>query len=137
LSRTPPDYLSNTRLRAVDKTIPCAPQALRNQLKGIREEYGKRRQPFTDDPDCQSLWAWTRKTAFFGTCCVTNLSRDGAMLENVKSAIKLGDLVTLRCEGTTRRFRVSGTSCRVKNGGLDRAALGGPKHRGHLLSAVF
>jgi PilZ domain len=48
-----------------------------------------------------------KNRAFLERVRVTNLSRDGAMLENVKSAIKLGDLVTLRCEGTTRRFRVT------------------------------
>jgi hypothetical protein len=48
-----------------------------------------------------------KNRAFLERVRVSNLSRNGAMLENVKSAIKLGDLVTLRCEDTTRRFRVT------------------------------
>jgi hypothetical protein len=37
---------------------------------------------------------------------VLNLSRDGALLEDVSCAVSVGNLVALRCEGTTRRFRV-------------------------------
>jgi len=47
-----------------------------------------------------------KNRAFLERVRVTNLSRDGALIENVNSAVRVGDLVTLRCEDTTRRFRV-------------------------------
>ncbi len=47
-----------------------------------------------------------KNRAFLERVRVTNLSRDGALLENINCAVKVGDLVTLRCEETTRRFRV-------------------------------
>ena len=37
---------------------------------------------------------------------VLNLSRDGALLEDVTCAVSVGDLVALRCEAITRRYRV-------------------------------
>ena len=47
-----------------------------------------------------------KNRAFLERVRVTNLSRDGALLENVNCAVKVGNLVTLRCDETTRRFRV-------------------------------
>lgn len=44
--------------------------------------------------------------SFLDRVRVLNLSRDGALLEDVSCAVSIGDLVALRCEGTTRRFRV-------------------------------
>lgn len=44
--------------------------------------------------------------AFLERVRVSNLSRDGALLDEVNCAVKVGDLVTLRCDETTRRFRV-------------------------------
>lgn len=43
---------------------------------------------------------------FLDRARVLNLSRDGAMLEDVSCAVNVGDIVALRCEETTRRFRV-------------------------------
>ena len=68
---------------------------------------GCRRQPRLPMTLTASLCGMDAKNrAFLERVRVTNLSRDGALLENVKCAVKLGDLVTLRCEDTTRRFRV-------------------------------
>jgi len=68
---------------------------------------GCRRQPRLPMTLTASLCGMDAKSrAFLERVRVTNLSRDGVLIENVKSAIKLGDLVTLRCEETTRRFRV-------------------------------
>jgi len=44
--------------------------------------------------------------AFLDRVRVLNLSRDGALLEDVSCAVKVGEFVALRCEETTRRFRV-------------------------------
>jgi hypothetical protein len=44
--------------------------------------------------------------SFLDRVRVLNLSRDGALLEDVSCAVSVGDLVALRFEGTTRRFRV-------------------------------
>jgi hypothetical protein len=44
--------------------------------------------------------------SFLDRTRVLNLSRDGAMLEDVTCAVRIGDLVALRCDETTRRFRV-------------------------------
>ena len=69
---------------------------------------GCRRQPRVPMTLTASLCGMDAKNrAFLERVRVTNLSRDGAMVENVKSAIKVGDLVTLRCEDATRRFRVT------------------------------
>ena len=69
---------------------------------------GCRRQPRLPMILTASLCGMDAKNrAFLERVRVTNLSRDGALIENVKSAIKVGDLVTLRCEETTRRFRVT------------------------------
>ncbi len=43
---------------------------------------------------------------FLDRARVLNLSRDGALLEDVTCAVNVGDVVALRCEETTRRFRV-------------------------------
>ncbi len=47
-----------------------------------------------------------RGRAFVDRVRVINMSRDGALLEDVSCAVKVGDLVALRCDETTRRFRV-------------------------------
>lgn len=45
--------------------------------------------------------------SFLDRVRVLNLSRDGALLEDVSCAVSVGDVVALRCEGATRRFRVT------------------------------
>ena len=68
---------------------------------------GCRRQPRLPIALTASLCGIDAKNrAFLERVRVTNLSRDGVLIENVESAVKVGDLVTLRCEETTRRFRV-------------------------------
>jgi hypothetical protein len=68
---------------------------------------GCRRQPRQPMTLSASLCGMDAKSrAFLERVQVTNLSRDGVMIENVQSAIKAGDLITLRCQETTRRFRV-------------------------------
>jgi len=47
-----------------------------------------------------------RGRAFFERVRTRNLSRDGALVEGVSSAVKAGDFVTLRHAGNTTRFRV-------------------------------
>jgi hypothetical protein len=37
---------------------------------------------------------------------VMNLSRDGALIEDVTCAVRVGDAVALRCEAITRRYKV-------------------------------
>lgn len=44
--------------------------------------------------------------SFLDRVQVLNISRDGALLEDVSCAVGIGDQVALRCEGTTRRYRV-------------------------------
>lgn len=44
--------------------------------------------------------------SFLDRVQVLNLSRDGALLEDVSCAVGIGDQVALRCEGITRRYRV-------------------------------
>ncbi|HWZ83880.1 MAG TPA: PilZ domain-containing protein [Terriglobales bacterium] len=44
--------------------------------------------------------------SFLDRVQVLNLSRDGALLEDVSCAVGVGDQVALRFEGTTRRYRV-------------------------------
>lgn len=44
--------------------------------------------------------------AFIERVRTGNISRDGAFLEGVKSPLHTGDIVVLRCEGNTGRFRV-------------------------------
>ncbi len=48
----------------------------------------------------------TKGRSYLDRVRVLNLSRDGALLEDVSCAVKVGDVVALRCEETTRRFRV-------------------------------
>lgn len=68
---------------------------------------GCRRQPRLPMILNASLCGMDAKNrAFLERVRVTNLSRDGALLENVNREVKVGDLVTLRCDETTRRFRV-------------------------------
>ena len=45
--------------------------------------------------------------SFLDRVQVLNLSRDGALLEDVSCAVRVGDTIALRCEGTTRRYRVT------------------------------
>ena len=49
----------------------------------------------------------TKGRSFLDRVHVLNLSRDGALLEDVSCAVGVGDQVALRCEGTTRRYRVT------------------------------
>ena len=73
---------------------------------------GCRRQPRLPMILTASLCGMDAKNrAYLERVRVTNLSRDGALIENVTSDIKVGDLVTLRCEETTRRFRVIWERC--------------------------
>jgi hypothetical protein len=73
---------------------------------------GCRRQPRLPMILTASLCGMDAKNrAFLERVRVTNLSRDGVLIENVESAVKVGDLVTLRCEDTTRRFRVIWERC--------------------------
>src|SRR5258707_13478243 len=73
---------------------------------------GCRRRPRHLFPPTASLCGMdTKNRAFLERVRVTNLSRDGVLIENVESAVRVGDLVTLRCEETTRRFRVIWKQC--------------------------
>lgn len=45
--------------------------------------------------------------SFLDRVRVLNMSRDGALLEDVSCGVSVGDLVALRCEGSTRRYRVT------------------------------
>lgn len=45
--------------------------------------------------------------SFLDRVQVLNMSRDGALLEDVSCGVSVGDLVALRCEGATRRYRVT------------------------------
>ena len=45
--------------------------------------------------------------SFLDRVQVLNLSRDGALLEDVSCAVRVGDTLALRCEGSTRRYRVT------------------------------
>jgi hypothetical protein len=44
--------------------------------------------------------------SFLDRVQVLNMSRDGALLEDVSCAVRIGDQVALRYEGITRRYRV-------------------------------
>ena len=44
--------------------------------------------------------------AFVDRVRLVNMSRDGVHLEDVSCGVKIGDMVALRCDDTTRRFRV-------------------------------
>lgn len=44
--------------------------------------------------------------AFLDRVRVLNMSRNGALLEDVSCGVKVGDVVALRCNETTRRFHV-------------------------------
>jgi len=47
-----------------------------------------------------------RGRAFVDRVRLVNMSRSGAQLEDVTCGVKVGDMVALRCDETTRRFRV-------------------------------
>lgn len=68
---------------------------------------GCRRQPRIPMPVPANLCGMDAKgRAFVDRVRVINMSRDGALLEDVSCAVRVGDLVALRCDDTTRRFRV-------------------------------
>jgi hypothetical protein len=48
----------------------------------------------------------SRGRAFIERVSTSNISRDGALLEGVRCLLKPGDVVVLRCEENTGRFRV-------------------------------
>lgn len=63
--------------------------------------------------------------AFIERVHTANISRDGAFVEGVKSNLAPGDIVVLRCEDNTGRFRVvweQGTAGQSKKIGLSRMA---------------
>ena len=47
-----------------------------------------------------------RGRAYVDRVRLLNLSRNGALIEDVSCGVKIGDTVALRCDDTTRRFRV-------------------------------
>jgi len=68
---------------------------------------GCRRQPRIPIIRPASLCGMDAKgRAFVDRARVLNMSRDGALLEEVSCGVKVGDLVALRCDEMTRRFRV-------------------------------
>lgn len=86
---------------------------------------GCRRQPRLPMTLTASLCGMDAKSrAFLERVRVTNLSRDGAQIVNVKSAVKVGDIVTLRCEDTTRRFRVTWEKSGVEGRRIGLAGVG-------------
>ena len=62
--------------------------------------------------------------SFLDRVQVLNLSRDGALLEDVSCAVAVGDLVALRCEGNTRRYRVTWEQSTSAGRRMGLAALG-------------
>ena len=86
---------------------------------------GCRRQPRLPITLTASLCGMDMKNrAFLERVRVTNLSRDGVLIENVESAVKVGDLVTLRCEETTRRFCVIWKQCVGEGGRIGLTGVG-------------
>src|SRR5205085_7733050 len=68
---------------------------------------GCRRQPRILMPIPANLCGVDSKgRAFVDRVRVVNMSRDGALLEDVSCGVQVGDAVVLRCDETTRRFRV-------------------------------
>jgi len=68
---------------------------------------GCRRQPRIPMTRPASLCGMDAKgRAFVDRVRVLNMSRDGALLEDVSCGVRVGDVVALRCDETTRRFRV-------------------------------
>lgn len=62
--------------------------------------------------------------SFIDRVQVLNLSRGGALLEDVSCAVNVGDLVALRCEGTTRRYRVMWEQSTVEGRRIGLAGVG-------------
>jgi hypothetical protein len=68
---------------------------------------GSRRQPRIPMALSASVCGMdTKGRAFVERVRVRNVSRDGALLEAVDCAVTVGDLVSVRCEENTGRFRV-------------------------------
>jgi hypothetical protein len=57
---------------------------------------------------------------------VLNVSRDGALLEDVSCAVTVGGLVALRCEGSTRRYRVVWEQSSSEGRRVGLAGIGAP-----------
>src|SRR5882757_10205150 len=103
------DYLSNRSRSAVGTTTPSphAAKRVRIQDKGNLKTMGCRRQPRIPIIFAATVCGMDAKgRSFLDRVHVRNLSRDGALLEDVSGAVIVGDMVALRCEGTTRRYRV-------------------------------
>jgi len=66
----------------------------------------------------------TRGRSFVDRAQVVNLSRDGAMLEDVSCAVNVGDQVSVRCEGNSRRYRVSWAESTATGRRVGLAAMG-------------
>jgi hypothetical protein len=62
--------------------------------------------------------------SFLDRVQVLNLSRDGALLEDVTCAVSIGDLVALRCEAITRRYRVTWEQSTADGRRVGLAAIG-------------
>jgi hypothetical protein len=62
--------------------------------------------------------------SFLDRVQVLNLSRDGASLEDVTCGVSVGDLVALRCEGNTRRYRVTWEQSTADGRRVGLAAVG-------------
>jgi hypothetical protein len=63
--------------------------------------------------------------SFLDRVQVLNLSRDGALLEDVSCAVRVGDVVALRCEGSTRRYRVTWEQSTSEGRRIGLASAGG------------
>ena len=103
-------YFSNHRAAGRSgKTSSPASAAKRNENldKGTLKTMGCRRQPRIPMTLAATVCGMDAKgRSFLDRVQVVNISRDGALLEDVSCAVGIGDLVAVRCEGTTRRYRV-------------------------------
>src|ERR1700674_4532425 len=63
--------------------------------------------------------------SFLDRVQVLNLSRGGALLEDVSCAVRVGDVVALRCEGSTRRYRVTWEQSTSEGRRIGLASAGG------------
>ena len=87
--------------------VLCLETRCREQNGNLGARMGCRRQSRTATTLKVNLCGTDAKgRAFIERARTTNISRDGATLEGVKSNLQPGDTVVLRCEDNTGRFRV-------------------------------
>src|SRR4051812_9494400 len=67
--------------------------------------------------------------SFLDRVQVLNLSRDGALLEDVSCAINVGDQVALRSDATTRRYRVMWVQSTADGRRVGLSGVGAPPSR--------